>query len=125
MKCHQQQNSLFLFINLNSNDCTKYFVQNIYLNNNFAFGQTAIVKGEVLPKLYYSGTSGMSNNVCSNVACSAVLQEEQSLNKVDSKHFVKRMLALGISNIIYLRNIFPECAFADRRIEGEYRPTDQ
>ena len=41
------------------------------------------------------------------------------MDKSASKHFVKRMLAIGISNIIYLRNIFPESAFADRKIDGK------
>lgn len=47
-----------------------------------------------------------------------VFQVESSLNKVESKSFVKKMLAVGISNILYLRNIFPESAFANKKYEG-------
>ena len=47
-----------------------------------------------------------------------LFQKTQSLDKAASKYFVKKMLAIGVSNIIYLRNIFPEDAFADRKIEG-------
>ena len=36
--------------------------------------------------------------------------------------FVKKLLAIAMSNITYLRGIFPERAFADRCLEGTNRP---
>ncbi|XP_076813631.1 uncharacterized protein LOC143460118 isoform X2 [Clavelina lepadiformis] len=43
--------------------------------------------------------------------------ENDTLTKVQSKDFVKKILAISISNITYLRNLFPEYAYADRKIE--------
>lgn len=40
-----------------------------------------------------------------------------SMNKQQSKIFVKRMLAISISTITYMRNLFPEKAFSDRKLE--------
>lgn len=38
--------------------------------------------------------------------------------EVQSAIFVKKLLAIAVSNITYLRGIFPERAFADRCLEG-------
>jgi len=37
---------------------------------------------------------------------------------VQSALFVKKLLAVAVSNIAYLRAIFPENAFGDRSLEG-------
>lgn len=34
-----------------------------------------------------------------------------------SAHFVKKLLSVGVSNICYLRHLFPEEAFADKSLE--------
>ncbi|XP_046395232.1 uncharacterized protein LOC124162677 [Ischnura elegans] len=40
------------------------------------------------------------------------------LSEQSSATFLKKLVAIAISNITYLRNIFPEAAFADRSLEG-------
>jgi len=45
--------------------------------------------------------------------------KEEILSKVESKLFIKRMLAIGVSNITYMRNLFPEEAYSDRNFEGK------
>uniref|UniRef100_A0A3P9NAP7 Zebrafish testis-expressed 38 n=1 Tax=Poecilia reticulata TaxID=8081 RepID=A0A3P9NAP7_POERE len=39
--------------------------------------------------------------------------------KQESLVFVKRMMAIAVSSITYLRGIFPECAYRSRYLEGE------
>jgi len=43
---------------------------------------------------------------------------EQIVTELESVRFVKKLLAVAVSNISYLRSMFPERAFGDRRIEG-------
>ena len=38
-------------------------------------------------------------------------------DKTQSAHLVKKLVSIGISNIAYLRHLFPEAAFADRSLE--------
>ena len=40
------------------------------------------------------------------------------MNKKQSCIFVKRMLAISVSTITYMRNMFPEAAFVDKKLEG-------
>lgn len=40
-----------------------------------------------------------------------------SMNKKQSCIFVKRMLAISVSTITYMRNMFPEAAFVDKKLE--------
>ena len=45
---------------------------------------------------------------------------------MQSALFVKKLLAVAVSNIAYLRTIFPEHAFGDRSLEGnayQYKST--
>ena len=44
----------------------------------------------------------------------------QMESEKESLHFVKKLLAISVSNIAYLRSIFPERAFGDRTLEGIY-----
>jgi hypothetical protein len=37
---------------------------------------------------------------------------------LQSESFVKKLVALGISNVTYLRAVFPDQAFVDRQLEG-------
>ncbi|KAH3876836.1 hypothetical protein DPMN_000686, partial [Dreissena polymorpha] len=48
---------------------------------------------------------------------SAIFPTEQ-VTEVQSALFVKKLLAVAVSNIAYLRAIFPENAFRDRSLEG-------
>lgn len=41
------------------------------------------------------------------------------MNKKQSCIFVKRMLAISVSTITYMRNMFPEAAFVDKKLEGK------
>ncbi|XP_065174734.1 HORMA domain-containing protein 1-like [Sycon ciliatum] len=45
------------------------------------------------------------------------MQQCKSITETHSRLFVKKLLAVAISNIVYLRNIFPENAFGDRYLE--------
>lgn len=47
----------------------------------------------------------------------AIFPNEQ-ISEVQSALFVKKLLAVAVSNIAYLRAIFPEHAFGDRSLEG-------
>lgn len=47
----------------------------------------------------------------------AIFPNEQ-ITEIQSALFVKKLLAVAISNIAYLRAIFPEHAFGDRSLEG-------
>lgn len=38
--------------------------------------------------------------------------------EVQSAQFVKKLLAVGVSNLMYLRAIFPEGAFTERELDG-------
>lgn len=42
----------------------------------------------------------------------------EQLSETKSALFVKKLLAISVSNITYLRAIFPEHAFGDRALEG-------
>ncbi|KAG8223558.1 hypothetical protein J437_LFUL004432 [Ladona fulva] len=56
-----------------------------------------------------------------SASCSKSWQEmfpNPQLNEQTSCTFLKKLVAIAISNITYLRNIFPEGAFADRYLEG-------
>jgi hypothetical protein len=44
----------------------------------------------------------------------------EQVTETQSCLFVKKLLAVAVSNITYLRAIFPEHAFGDRCLEGEY-----
>jgi len=48
---------------------------------------------------------------------SAIFPNEQ-VTSAQSALFVKKLLAVAVSNIAYLRAIFPEHAFGDRSLEG-------
>jgi hypothetical protein len=37
---------------------------------------------------------------------------------LQSESFVKKLVALGISNVTYLRAVFPDEAYVDRQLEG-------
>ena len=50
---------------------------------------------------------------------SSIFPNEQ-ITEVQSSLFVKKLLAVAVSNIAYLRAIFPEHAFGDRSLEGLY-----
>jgi hypothetical protein len=41
-----------------------------------------------------------------------------TISTLQSESFVKKLVALGISNVTYLRAVFPEDAFVDRQLEG-------
>lgn len=41
-----------------------------------------------------------------------------TVSAVHSESFVKKLVALGISNVTYLRAVFPEEAYVDRQLEG-------
>jgi len=41
-----------------------------------------------------------------------------TVSAVQSESFVKKLVALGISNVTYLRAVFPEEAYVDRQLEG-------
>ena len=44
----------------------------------------------------------------------------EAVNETRSTMFVKNLVAVAISNVTYLRAIFPEHAFGDRSIEGVF-----
>lgn len=53
-----------------------------------------------------------------NLQWSAIFPTEQ-VTQQQSTLFVKKLLAVAVSNIAYLRAIFPEHAFGDRCLEGK------
>lgn len=57
----------------------------------------------------------------SNFQWSKIFPNEQ-ITETKSSLFVKKLLAIAVSNIAYLRAIFPEHAFGDRSLEGNYLP---
>ena len=52
-------------------------------------------------------------------ASSTVAFLPATAEKLDqSVDFVKKLVAIGVSNVIYLRSNFPEDGFADRKLDG-------
>jgi len=45
---------------------------------------------------------------------------ETQVTQLQSTVFMKKLLAVAISNIAYIRDILPEEAFNDRSLEGHY-----
>ena len=43
----------------------------------------------------------------------------EQITPQQSLMFVKKLVAVAVSSISYLRGFFPEYAFGDRRLEGE------
>ena len=54
------------------------------------------------------------------VQWSSIFPPEQ-ISQTQSALFIKKLLAVAVSNIMYLRTIFPEHAFGDRCLEGKWR----
>ncbi|MES1904772.1 MAG: HORMA domain-containing protein 1 [Paramarteilia canceri] len=54
-----------------------------------------------------------SKSCVSNLSWKAIFPQEQSTEK-HSNIFTKKLLALAVSNVLYLRSIFPEAAFVKR-----------
>jgi hypothetical protein len=48
-----------------------------------------------------------------------VYNRNETLTQQQSTLFVKKLVAVAVSNIAYLRAIFPEHTFGDRCIEGQ------
>lgn len=44
----------------------------------------------------------------------------EQITEQQSTLFVKKLLAVAVSNITYLRAMFPEQAFGDRSLEGDH-----
>ena len=44
---------------------------------------------------------------------------KQQVTEQESLRFMKKLLAVAVSHIAYLRVIFPERAFGDRSLEGK------
>eukprot|EP00794_Sanderia_malayensis_P007678 gene7678-8514_t len=61
-------------------------------------------------------TAQLQKPKCKTQNWSSIFPEEQ-VTEVQSMLFVKKLLAVAVSSITYLRAIFPENAFGDRRLE--------
>ena len=51
----------------------------------------------------------------------AINLKTDNLTKAKSRNLVKRLTAMTVSTVSYLRNLFPESSFGDKRLEVSSR----